>query len=281
MFFPEEEQLRAKQITAHLQWVTMITLSNLLQNPVYKTVYTYISTLSPNLITDSLFGEIKKYAKQYKLQKFLIELTKNRYNRSKTFWRTISYADSLKQNKDTASQAFVLYQEAEKKNKALQPKKIGALYGGKATCLIQEKKYSSAREILLQGIELLNGIGGVARGLSIHYAKTYISEENYEAAENILNLILTKCLKHRPDTEEFPDDPIIKYIYPDPFINEEISFYHRLDDKQPVHTQEILSVYYALARLYIKKNDSAGYSRIKNKIIALSPQDRFVNNNHI
>lgn len=281
MFFPEEEQLRAKQITAHLQWVTTITLSNLLQNPVYKTVYTYISTLSPNLITDSLFGEIKKYAKQYKLQKFLIELTQNRYNRSKTFWRTISYADSLKQNKDTASQAFVLYQEAEKKNKALQPKKIGALYGGKATCLIQEKKYSSAREILLQGIELLNGIGGVARGLSIHYAKTYISEENYEAAENILNLILTKCLKHRPDTEEFPDDPIIKYIYPDPFINEEISFYHRLDDKQPVHTQEILSVYYALARLYIKKNDSAGYSRIKNKIIALSPQDRFVNNNHI
>ena len=65
------------------------------------------------------------------------------------------------------------------------------------------------------------------------------------------------------------------------FINEEISFYHRLDDKQPVHTQEILSVYYALARLYIKKNDSAGYSRIKNKIIALSPQDRFFNNNHI
>ena len=134
---------------------------------------------------------------------------------------------------------------------------------------------------MLQGIELLNGIGGIARGLSIHYAKTYISEENYEAAENILNLILTKCLKHQPNTEELPDDPIIKYIYPDPFINEEISFYHRLDDKQPVHTQEILSVYYALARLYIKKNDSAGYSRIKNKIIALSPQDRFVNNNHI
>ena len=86
MFFPEEEQLRAKQITAHLATGNN---DNIIKPPpkscLQNCIYLYFDLISELNNRFLVRRDKKKYAKQYKLQKFLIELTQKQIQPIKNF----------------------------------------------------------------------------------------------------------------------------------------------------------------------------------------------------
>jgi len=215
---------------------------------------------------------IHHYRKQKEYDK-LVQFQKEQHTNNPTFWNTISYAQALRlqakkeSRPDLCSTAMDLYKVLVTDSK-LPSREYLCVHGGHLDCLLQQKKYAELRSTTLKALEpfplsLLPFV--------LVYIKSWVNEGKLDLAENAYKTLTTGS-----ESTIINNDPIYKHLK----ISHKLLVQPTGQAKEVpgygVRKESLFDIYYAMADLYKKKNNSTAEQDILNRIKRIEPNNGFV-----
>jgi len=214
---------------------------------------------------------VRHYRKQKQYDK-LVGFQKDQYTNNPTFWTTAQYAQALRlqAKKETqpglCANAMDLYKGLITSN--LNSREYLCVYGGQLDCLLQQKQYSELRST---AIKALSPYPLSILPFVLVYIKSWVGEGKLDLAEDAYKILTTGA-----EPTLISNDPIYKHVK---------VLYKQLT--QPtgqakevkgfgVKKEPLFDIYYGMADLYKKKNNSAAERDILNQIKRIDPNNGFV-----
>jgi len=203
-----------------------------------------VDILSDDIQDTNSVGYMRRYFKKGNHSDRIVALNRYYYNKSNNIYSALALAASLvRYNNGTPflNEAKTLLADVNQGLNYLTSIGKGAYYNTLASIKQKENSTSQARGILLDGVELMDGKGGVAYTLMEHYATTFGNNESAKA----INIQKALCNKQVSEI----DDPIWQYL---------IKYRTFLDENQ-INKAEKIKALVALAKLQKTFHDS-GYN---------------------
>lgn len=218
-------------------------------------------------------GELIRFYRKQRAYSKLVQFQAEQYAKTPDFWTTVSYAQALRlQSKKQAqpvlcNKAIELYNGLATKTE-LKGKEYTCVYGGLLDCLIQQKKYA---ELRTTAIEALAPYPLSYMPFVLVYIKSWTKEGKLDSAEQAYNMLLNGV-----ESTSLSGDPVYKYlqkshkllVQPTGKANEVKGF--------GVNKEQLFDLYYAVADLYKRKNNSAAERDILSRIKQIDPDNGFV-----
>jgi len=244
----EKNQKKSKKyvLTAYLK-------NNSKQNNTAKVEKWGMQILTDDINDTNTVGYIRRYFKKHGNSDRLISLNRYFYNNTENIYTSLALAAALAQyNNDTPSlnEAKQLLAAANQYLNNLTAVGKGAYYISSAKIKIKENNSVAARTILIEGVEKMNGTGGIAYSIMENYAASFDNADKAKA------ITIQKALCNKQVTPI--NDPIWTWV----------EKYRRFLNENQISVTEQIKALFALAKLQKKFNDS-GYSATINEINAL------------
>lgn len=231
--------------------------------------------LNSNPDETQVLGTARKYLKKAARWDLQVEIYTQRAGDYKDFCTQWGLAYAHLQN-GSVVKAGELFENLKTKVKQQSARKIGMLYGGLCACADAKGDCEETKRLLLEGIQRLEGIGGVATSLLLKYAECVHRERGMDPAIGILRKRLD------PQYPTDVDDPVLKYIAPDLGSSPELFYLHQYHRKnKTMHNEEKVSILCAIAKIQEKERDKAGFDETIREIDNLIPAYSFIKKHRI
>lgn len=218
-------------------------------------------------------GQLVHYYRKQKEYTKLVQFQKEQYAKKPDFWTTISYAQALRLKAKKQSQpglcskALDLYKELATKTN-LKGREHICVYGGQLDCLLQQNRFTELRSLTLNA---LTPYPLSYMPFVLVYIKSWVREGKTDFAEEAYNLILNGT-----EPMNINSDPINMYLRK----SHKMLTQHTGKAKEVagfgVNKEQLFDLYYAMADLYKKKNNSLAERDILNRITQIEPDNIFV-----
>ncbi|MCL2597621.1 MAG: hypothetical protein FWD66_08220 [Paludibacter sp.] len=218
--------------------------NNAVNNNTAKVEKWGVKILTDDMTDTNSVGYMRKYFKKGKHGDRIVALNRYFYNNNNSIYSALALAASLvKYNNDISSfnEAQELLTTANGTLINLSGIGKGAYYHTLARIREKENNISQARATLIEGVEMMDGKGGVAYTLMEHYATTF----GYNESAKAINIQKALCNKQVTEI----DDPIWQWI---------VEYRNFLNENQ-INKGEKIKALIALAKLQESFNDS-GYN---------------------
>lgn len=274
LIFDHEKQSREKEQTKGKKQLYYPLFAEALKNKSTADVEKYHRKIvSIDSADKNVNGQLVHHYRAQKEYSKLVQFQKDQYTKNPDFWTTVSYAQAirLKAKKQTqprlCTQAFDLYKELTTKSD-LKGREHICVYGGQLDCLLQQSRYTELRTLAL---EALTPYPLSYMPFVLVYIKSWLREGKYDLAEEAYNLLLTG-----KEPGIIHTDPIYRYLkknhklllQPSGKPNEVKGF--------GVNKEQLFDLYYGMAELYKKRNNSPAERDILNRIKQIDPNNAFV-----
>lgn len=215
---------------------------------------------------------IHHYRKQKEYDK-LVRFQKEQYTNSPNFWTTASYAQALRlqarkeSRPDLCSAAMDLYKNLASKSN-LRSREYVCVYGGQLDCLMQQKQYAEVRSATLKALapfplSLLPFV--------LVYIKSWVGEGKLDLAEDAY-----KALIAGTESTRISNDPIYRYLKTSHKLLVQPTGQAKEVPGFGVKKEPLFDIYYAMADLYKKRNNSPAERDILDRIKRIEPGNGFV-----
>jgi hypothetical protein len=274
LIFDDEKQSRLREQTNGNKQLYYPLFAEALKNKSTVDIEKFHSKiLSIDSSDKNANGQLVHYYRKQKEYSKLVLFQKKQYKKTPDFWTTVSYAQALRlQAKkqiqpDLYNKAMNLYKDLGTKND-LKGREHICVYGGQLDCLLHQEQYLDLRKLTLQALAPypLSYMPFV-----LVYIKSWVGEGKYDSAEEAYNFILKGI-----EPKNLNHDPIYNHLK----ISHKLLVQPTGKAKEVpgfgVSKEQLFDLYYAMANLYKKKNDSVSETDILNKIKRIEPSNRFV-----
>jgi hypothetical protein len=272
--FDDEKQSRVREQIKGTKQLYYPLFAKALKNKSTADVEKYHRKLISIDSTDkNANGQLVHHYRNQKEYDKLVQFQQKQYTKTPDFWSTISYAQALRlQSKmqsqpDLCNKAINLYKELESKSN-LKGKEHICVYGGQLDCLLQQNRHAEVRTLAL---EALTPYPMSLMPFVLVYIKSWVKEGKYDLAEEAYSLLL-----NGKEPTSINSDPIYKYLLKSHKMLVQPTGKAKEVPGFGVAKEQLFDLYYAMADLYKKKNNSISEHDILNRIKHIDPKNSFV-----
>lgn len=274
LIFDDEKQNRVKEQTKGMKQLYYPLFAKALKNRSTADVEKYHHKIISIDNTDkNANGQLVHHYRKQKEYAKLVQFQQEQYTKIPDFWTTVSYAQALRlQSKkqlqpDLCNKAMNLYKELASKTN-LKGREHMVVYGGQLDCLLQQNQHTELRTLAL---EALTPYPMSLMSFVLVYIKSWVKEGKYDFAEEAYNVLL-----HGSEPKSINSDPIYKHLLKSHKLLVQPTGKAKEVTGFGVNKEQLFDLYYGMAELYKRENNSLAERDILNKIKKIDLNNGFV-----
>ena len=274
LIFDDEKQSRIKEQTKGKKQLYYPLFAKALKNKSTADVEKFHhKIISIDNSDKNVNGQLVHYYRKQKEYSKLVQFQQEQYSKTTDFWTTVSYAQALRLQAKKESQpglcnkAMDLYKELLAKNN-LTGKERDCVYDGQLNCLMQQNRFTESKSLVL---DALNQYPLPQMSLVLIYIKSWVREGKLDFAEEAYNLLLNGTVP-----TSINSDPVYKHLIKSHRLLTQRTGKAKEVQGFSIKKESLFDIYYGMADLYKRKNNSAAERDILNKIKQIDPNNRFV-----